>query len=219
MTGAPVERVLTERSGFQLDLGDWLMGGSNPFSGWFFGRIGIPTVLILTAFVALAFILLAVGFRIFIGAPLQVGGGRFFLQGARGETDLTDLASVFKSSHYLNVVKGMFLRGLYNFLWFLLLIIPGIVKHYAYRMVPYILAEKPGMDSDDAIQESMDMTRGHKLDMLVLDLSFLGWYLLGALALGIGVLFVHPYYEATYAQLYLTLKQQGYTGAVIPAPK
>ncbi|MNI95549.1 hypothetical protein D3C73_1538330 [compost metagenome] len=52
------------------------------------------------------------------------------------------------------------------------------------------------------------MTRGHKLDMFVLDLSFIGWYLLGILALGVGVLFVNPYFNATNAELYLVLRKE-----------
>jgi len=51
------------------------------------------------------------------------------------------------------------------------------------------------------------MTMGHKLDMFILDLSFIGWYFLGALALGIGVLFVNPYADATNAELYLVLRK------------
>lgn len=74
-------------------------------------------------------------------------------------------------------------------------------------MVPYILSEEPDLEADDAIRRSMDMTRGHKWNMFVLDLSFIGWYILGALMLGIGIFFVHPYYEATYTQLYDTLRR------------
>lgn len=158
---------------------------------------------------ALAVLLLVVGFRIFIGAPLSVGGRTYFLKGIEGEADPVHLAWVFKSSAYLKVVKTMFMRALYTFLWTLLLIIPGIVKSYAYRMVPYILSEEPDLEADTAIQKSMDMTQGEKMNMFILDLSFIGWYILGALMLGIGIFFVHPYYEATYAQLYDTLKNKG----------
>ena len=59
-----------------------------------------------------------------------------------------------------------------------------------------------------AIDLSNQMTMGEKLDIFVLDLSFIGWYLLGALALGIGVLFVQPYYDATNAELYFKLREQ-----------
>ena len=76
---------------------------------------------------------------------------------------------------------------------------PGIIKSYAYRMVPYILADNPKMDAMEAIALSRKMMDGQKWNTFVLDLSFLGWYLLGILALGIGTLFVHPYKFSTDA--------------------
>lgn len=109
----------------------------------------------------------------------------------------------------------MFWRGFLNFLWYLLLIIPGIVKSYAYRMVPYILGDNPHIGTERAVALSEQMTQGHKFNIFVLDLSFIGWYLLGALLFGVGTLFVLPYDNATNAELYLTLRenaiQQGLT--------
>jgi len=61
----------------------------------------------------------------------------------------------------------------------------------------------------------MDMTQGHKLDMFILNLSFLGWYILGIIAFGIGIAFVWPYENATYAQLYLILKQDAAARGII----
>lgn len=74
-------------------------------------------------------------------------------------------------------------------------------------MVPYILADNPNIGVKKAIALSNEMTLGHKFDMFVLDLSFIGWYLLGALAFGIGVFFVLPYENATDAELYLVLRK------------
>ena len=101
----------------------------------------------------------------------------------------------------------MFLRTLYLFLWSLLFVIPGIVMGYAYQMVPYILAENPGMESKEALARSRAMTEGHKWNMFVLDLSFLGWAFLGLLTFGIGILFLMPYVLSTRAELYLRLKR------------
>ena len=106
----------------------------------------------------------------------------------------------------MNVVKTMFMKNLFVFLWSLLLIIPGIVKAYQYRFVPYIISEDPSLTPNQAMTLSRYMTDGEKGAMFVLDLSLIGWYLLGALACGIGVLFVNPYAEAAWAQLYLTLR-------------
>lgn len=196
-----------QEPGIRFNVGDAFFGGSSGISNWWLERVGVPRMIFFSIGTALAVLLLVVGFRVFVGAPLSVGGRTYFLKGMEGEADPVHLAWVFKSSAYLNVVKTMFMRGLYTFLWTLLLIIPGIVKSYAYRMVPYILSEEPDLEAEEAIRRSMDMTYGHKWSMFVLDLSFIGWYILGALMLGIGIFFVHPYYEATHAQLYGTLRR------------
>ena len=72
----------------------------------------------------------------------------------------------------------MFLRDLFTALWSLLLVVPGIVKHYEYLMVPYIIAENPAMDYKEAFQISKQMMDGEKMEAFIMDLSFLGWYLL-----------------------------------------
>mgnify|MGYP006295230481 CR=1 FL=1 len=89
-----------------------------------------------------------------------------------------------------------------------MLIIPGIIKSYAYRMVPYILAENPKIGHRRALDLSNKMTRGEKWKIFVLDLSFIGWFILGALFFGIGVFFVQPYYDATNSELYIKLKKE-----------
>jgi uncharacterized membrane protein len=80
------------------------------------------------------------------------------------------------------------------------------VKGYAYSLVPYILAEDPHMSASDAIRLSQSLTRGHKWELFVMDLSFIGWYILGGLLFGFGVLLVHPYKDATWAQAYVSLR-------------
>lgn len=137
-----------------------------------------------------------------VGYALEVGKNRFFLKGFKDDVDIRNLFSTFNSEEYFGIMKTQFLRGLYNFLWSLLLIIPGIIKAYEYQMVPYILAENPNLPSNEVISMSRDMTNGHKWSMFVLDLSFIGWYLLGAIFFGIGGIFVNPYKEATLAKLY-----------------
>ena len=77
---------------------------------------------------------------------------------------------------------------------------------YEYRFVPYIMAEKPDLDHNRALNLSREMTAGQKLDIFILDLSFLGWFFLGALFFGIGILFVQPYYDAVNAELYQKVK-------------
>ena len=152
-------------------------------------------------------ILLAIAFRIFIGYSLEVGGRRFFVKSAQYKDNKKCFSFGFDGQNYMKIVETMLLRSVFTFLWTLLLIIPGIIKSYAYRMVPYILADNPNIGAMEAITLSNEMTMGHKFDMFVLDLSFIGWYFLGSLALGIGVFFVMPYENATNAELYLVLRK------------
>ena len=157
--------------------------------------------------IGLIIFLLAIAFRIFLGYVLEVGGRRYFIRGAQNQIDMNNLAYGFKNERYKNIVITMLWRGVLNFLWYLLLIIPGIIKSYAYRMVPYILADNPDIGYKRAVELSEQMTDGQKMNMFVLDLSFIGWYILGTIAFGVGVFFVMPYNNATNAELYLVLRQ------------
>lgn len=150
----------------------------------------------------------------FVGHIIEVGGKKFFIKAAEGETNMGYLGYGFKSNSYWDIFKTMFFCRLIIFLWTLLLIIPGIVKGYAYRMVPYILADNPNIGTKRAMELSDEMTRGQKWDIFVLDLSFIGWYILGAIALGIGTLFVRPYDYATNAELYLVLREDALQGGL-----
>lgn len=150
-------------------------------------------------------ILSVIALRIFLGYPLEVGGRRFFVKSALYEDSDGCFKYAFDRENYMGIIGTMLLKGIQNFLWYLLLIIPGIIKYYAYSMVPYILADNPNIGAREAINMSIEMTNGHKFDMFVLDLSFLGWYILGLLLFGVGVLFVLPYDNATKAELYLVL--------------
>ena len=104
---------------------------------------------------------------------------------------------------------AMFLRELFLCLWSMLRIVPGVIKRYSYRMVPYILADDPIIGAGDAITLSRKMMNGHKWNTFVLDLSFIGWDLLSILTMGLlGVFYVNPYQFSTDAELYQVLKNQ-----------
>lgn len=107
-----------------------------------------------------------------------------------------------------------FLLGLmvsiFTALWSLLFVVPGIVKMYAYSQAYYIKADHPEYDWRTCISASKEMMRGHKGELFVLDLSFLGWYIVGALCLGFGTLWVYPYHFAARTVFYDKLR--GETG-------
>lgn len=131
---------------------------------------GIATVVILIVLVA----------KVFVGNLLKMGGYRFFILNQTAQPGIGTLLDGFRSGHYVNIVLTMFLRDLFTALWSLLLVVPGIVKHYEYLMVPYIIAENPAMDYKEAFQISKQMMDGEKMEAFIMDLSFLGWYLLSA---------------------------------------
>lgn len=160
--------------------------------------------------VFLFFFVFSFFFNIFIGYPVLVGMNRFFMENRISGSKIERLFYVFKSGNYLNVVKTMFLMNLKIFLWSLLFIIPGIIKSYEYYMVPYILSENPGISSKRAFEISKEMTNGEKFDIFWLGLSFFGWILLGTLACGIGVLFVEPYLQTTFAELYQVMREKAH---------
>ena len=98
----------------------------------------------------------------------------------------------------------------------LLLVVPGIIKSYEYRMVPYILAENPGMDSKQVFEISKRMMNGQKMETFILDLSFIGWALVAGITCGIaGVFYVAPYVNATNTELYAFNKVQAYNEGYI----
>ncbi len=107
---------------------------------------------------------------------------------------------------FWSAFKVNFLVGLFTFLWSLLFVIPGIIKSFSYSMSMYILAENKGKSARECIEESKKMTDGHKMDLFVLGLSFIGWALLGAVTLGIVYIWALPYMQTTYANAYYYLK-------------
>ncbi len=147
---------------------------------------------------------------VLVSNVIEVGKCRYFtISTMRGDNvGFGELFGNFKNGWYLNTVKIQFLRKLYEGLWSLLLVIPGIIKHYEYYMIPYLIAEYPEMDSSEAFRLSREMMEGNKLDTFILELSFLGWYLLGLLACGVGMIFVDPYREAALGELYLALREE-----------
>ena len=108
---------------------------------------------------------------------------------------------------FWSAFKVGFLSGLFTFLWSLLFVIPGIIKGISYSMANYILAENKGKSARECINESKRLTQGHKGELFVLSLSFLGWGLLCVITLGIAAIWVIPYMNATMANAYQKLKE------------
>lgn len=133
--------------------------------------------------------------------PMVWGMAVYFLKIARSEKD--DLGLLFEGfKDFTRIFLTKLLQSLYIFLWSLLLVVPGIIKNYSYAMTDFVLADEPEMKYNEAIERSMALMQGHKMDLFILDLSMIGWYILSILTCGIGFLFLGPYYQTSRAHFY-----------------
>ena len=181
----------------------FLFGFLNALNQMIFGdRIGAGAIIFVGA-VCMFFLWLLVG------NVLEVGRCRFFLETrSYYKTGIGRLLMPFSVKKMWPVAGAMFLRWLYLLLWDLT-IIGGIIKSYSYKMVPYILAENPGIGHRKAFRLSRQMMKGEKWRAFVLDFSYIGWYILNVFTFGLlNRLFLEPYQEAVYGELYLVLRQK-----------
>lgn len=173
------------------------------------GFMGLWLIALIPA--ALIGIAVSVGFSVFLANPIKIGVCGFMYRNHKEKASI-DIAFSGFSKNYMNVVKVMFFMNLYTFLWSLLFVIPGIIKSYEYRMVPYILSESPEISVDDALKISSVMMDGHKGHAFGLDLSFIGWQILNAFTVGIlGIFYLNSYVNMTNAALYENLRQNYFT--------
>lgn len=179
--------------------------------------IAIAVAGVVMVVIGLIIVALVLVIDVFVANPLEVGIRRFFTQNLNQPAGVKEITYAF-DKNYKNIAKTMFYRDLYTFLWSLLFIIPGIVKAYEYRMIPYLLAENPEMSKEEAFAASKQMMDGQKWRTFVLDLSFFGWIILSGLTCGIlSIFYVNPYMFSTQAALYEALRYgnaQGIGGIV-----
>ena len=137
----------------------------------------------------------------------MIGFAAIVLPLVRGKekVDLNDLFSGFTNNFVDNLLLGL-LTSLFISLWTLLFVIPGFVKSYSYSMAFYIKHDDPSKGWKECIDESRAMMNGYKMKLFLLDLSFIGWYILGTLALAVGVFFVYPYHQMARANFYESLR-------------
>ena len=110
--------------------------------------------------------------------------------------------------YFLKIVVTEFLQCVMLLLWFLLLIVPGIMKSYSYTMTEFVLIEHPEYAPLQAITASKKMMYGHRWEFFCLQARFWAWYLLCSVTLGIAALWVYPYYMTAKSKFYLELKER-----------
>lgn len=187
--------------------------GNSLFSqAWLFGLaaciiVGAVTSVLSGVFTAINLAWAASIVTIIINGPLNFGSNKYFLFSACnqiGKGDLKVLFDGFKTKPVDNVVMGI-LTSLFIALWSILLIIPGIVKACGYAIAFYIKVDCPQYKPMEVMKLSESIMKGHKMRYFMLQLSFIGWYLVGILTFGIGFLWIMPYVQSTNAEFYRDL--------------
>lgn len=144
--------------------------------------------------------------------PLNYGIFVFYLNIYRRNNPT--VGSIFDgfTSNYGKYFLTLLLQEIYTCLWTLLLIVPGIIKSYSYSMTCFVMKDNPQLKNNAAIEESMRIMDGHKMQLFLLDLSMIGWALLSCLTLGLGFIFLLPYYYTAHAAFYEDLKAKEEAG-------
>ena len=197
----------TDDHGINLEFTDD-NGNTYDLSGTAEQGIGIAIVVFILICFAISLIIMAIALaiRYFLMVPFEYGCRKFFRKNLEEPAKLSNIVYVF-DSHYKNIVKTAFMTDLFIWLWSLLFIIPGIIKSYEYRLVPYIVSENPTISFKEAQAESKKLMTGNKWKAFVLDLSFIGWDILSVLTWGmLEIFFVAPYKASTDAALYESIK-------------
>ncbi|MCD7844665.1 MAG: DUF975 family protein [Oscillospiraceae bacterium] len=189
------------------------------FQSWYWPCVGssVLCMLVISAVGGVTFWAGGLG-ALLLSGPITVGLCYFFLQVCQGRAGEIQVGTPFQNAFtgYGRKLGGYLWMQLFTFLWSLLFVIPGIVKAFSYAMTPYILADCPNVKAQDALKLSMRMMAGHKGELFVFYLSFIGWGILSAFTLGIlAVFYVNPYLQASLAGYYLEVRDEALrTGAV-----
>lgn len=178
-----------EKLGGQIFATNWLMA--------------LLCILISSAILSAASSFVA-GYLVLIG-PITFGVALVFISFARGKdsVDIRDLFKGFTDGGFVRLLILGLMYELFSFLWGLLFVIPGIVKrHYSYTLSFVLAIDHPDWEWKQCIDESRRLMNGYKWKLFLLDLSFIGWYIVGMLACGVGVWWVFPYHEMARAEFY-----------------
>ena len=129
----------------------------------------------------------------------QLAVGEFYYYIALHNKENASFNHLFKdfgTDLFKNFVVNL-LQTLYLILWFMLFIIPGIIKVYSYSMTMYLKAKQPNLQANEAITLSRKIMDGKKWKLFCLQFSFIGWIILSIITLGIGLIFLLPYMQAS----------------------
>lgn len=173
------------------------------------GRWGQPVVFTLVYIIITAVLSgVASGLLSILLLPMAYSYSISFLDNKRTGNDFKVETLFDGYKDFLRILGTLVLQNVYAFLWTLLLIVPGVIKSISYSQTYYVLKDNPELGLNAAIERSMAMMEGHKMQYFLLMLSFIGWLLLVIFTLGIAALWVSPYMNATFAHYYEYVKEE-----------
>lgn len=119
---------------------------------------------------------------------------------------------------WIKAVLGTLWFMLWVMLWGLLFIIPGMIKAISYSMMFCVIAENPEIGTDKAMKISKILTDGHKANLFGFVMGFFGWFLLSCISMGIGFIWLIPYFQTAFVNAYFDLKRMAFLkGTLTPA--
>ena len=173
-----------------------------------FGKVFVMALIVFGISIVCSFIPVigSLGYTMIITPVVMLSYCMIYLKMTRKEqVEIGNLIDGFKYTG--KAVLLYILTSIYTFLWSLLFIIPGIIKAFAYSQAYYILAENPELTASEALKKSEEIMKGHKMEYFVLNLSFIGWFILTSFTFGILAIYVVPYMSAAQANFYNSIKQ------------
>lgn len=143
---------------------------------------------------------------ILITIPMSYTYIQKFLDYVRGDKDemassLFDFFNEYKRAWMVSILQVVLIA-----LWSILLIVPGIIKGMGYAMTNFIAKDNPELKPYECLEHSQEMMKGHKMELFKLYLSFIGWFILSIITLGIGLLWLLPYINTSVACFYENLR-------------
>lgn len=148
-------------------------------------------------------------YTILIQYPFEYGFTAVYYNLLKDKNDIKPLMSGFKEG-YNRIISTFLIRDILIGLGSFFFVVPGVIVSCATRFVPYLLKEHPEMSQIEIIKESFRLTHGHRMQLFMLDLSFIGWQLLGTLGLTVLQMYWIPYKKMAEAELYQVAKRMDY---------
>ncbi len=140
-------------------------------------------------------------------SPVLLGYTSYNMELGKGGTPGVGTLFSLYQGNFGRAFSLVFFKNLFTALWTLLLLFPGVIAYYRYAMAEYLMVQNPNLSGREAIAKSKEMMRGHKAELFVLQLSFIGWAFLSVVTMGIGFLWLMPYMEQAKTQFFFELSQ------------